>query len=516
MGPESCEKQSRKDKAILSLWYLALLILIIITHLSMADFINDDAFIHFRIARNLVESGEPFFNLGEKVLASSSPVFTFFVIAPIFVLFGKSLSAVLVVCAIISWIAVFLLARLVAASQEKLSLSKEFTISTSFLLALLPASISCMETSLAVAVMALGGVLFYRHNAMAFMLIALGIFVRLELILLLVLFLIFVIFSRDTKFFCRAICWIFAGVVIPVLMLLYWFGGVIPQTIFAKKLLYDVHHITNIMFIMFHYTGVFPPQWILAPITCFVTFLVILILIQNYKRHVVPVVFGLFGMLLLVLYSLSGVIIFRWYAPIYTVPLFVCLFASKTVLRVIPLSAILLFPLIDNLRLFGFDPFNRPAHQALLDGARVRKYLEVGEALYNRYPKATLASVEIGGLGFSFKGKILDGAGLASPEALRFHPMKIPEERGSGAFGAMPFGLISARLPEIVIGYGKFLKEFISSELSARYCRYSTSVFLKEDEERLASNSIWGSRELFIFVLREIDKKCSFPVETVR
>src|SRR5512133_1972289 len=36
----------------------------------------EDAFIHFRIARNLAETGQPYFNVGERVMGSSSPLWT--------------------------------------------------------------------------------------------------------------------------------------------------------------------------------------------------------------------------------------------------------------------------------------------------------------------------------------------------------------------------------------------------------------------------------------------------------
>ena len=38
----------------------------------------------------------------------------------------------------------------------------------------------------------------------------------------------------------------------------------------------------------------------------------------------------------------------------------------------------------------------------------------------------------------SFPGRILDAAGLASKDALKFHPLKIPQERERGDLGAIP------------------------------------------------------------------------------
>jgi len=38
--------------------------------------LGDDAYIHLRIAHNMIRTGHPYFNLGERVMVTSSPVWT--------------------------------------------------------------------------------------------------------------------------------------------------------------------------------------------------------------------------------------------------------------------------------------------------------------------------------------------------------------------------------------------------------------------------------------------------------
>jgi len=64
---------------------------------------------------------------------------------------------------------------------------------------------------------------------------------------------------------------------------------------------------------------------------------------------------------------------------------------------------------------------------------------------------------EIGALGFRFRGKMLDGCGLVSPEALPFLPVPPDQRLGSG-FGAMPRGLVKAELPEWVVAMPCFIE----------------------------------------------------------
>jgi hypothetical protein len=124
--------------------------------------------------------------------------------------------------------------------------------------------------------------------------------------------------------------------------------------------------------------------------------------------------------------------IFPWYVPLYSVPLWLILgklildsqtplIRTSLVILIMPLLASQLF----NLAQITLGASINPAYYPdFLAGARVRQYIRVGKSLFDQYPQAKLMTSEIGGLGYGFKGYIMDGAGLVTPLALAYHPLK--------------------------------------------------------------------------------------------
>ena len=62
--------------------------------LTLSHFPYDDAFIHLRIARNLAAHGQPYFNLGARVMADSSPLWMVLVAGLFKILPGSGPSSV--------------------------------------------------------------------------------------------------------------------------------------------------------------------------------------------------------------------------------------------------------------------------------------------------------------------------------------------------------------------------------------------------------------------------------------
>jgi hypothetical protein len=102
-------------------------------------------------------------------------------------------------------------------------------------------------------------------------------------------------------------------------------------------------------------------------------------------------------------------------------------------------------------------------------GSRVKTYLAVGRILSMEYPGAILLSSEIGGLGYSFPGQVLDAAGLGSPDALEFHPLKIPEERVRGDLGAIPPRYVEMHLSELIVSFDQFAQALLASKIKDQY-----------------------------------------------
>ena len=63
---------SSPTKTILFLFLVAVFTILLLIHLRLYPYAFDDSYIHIRIVEHLSDFGEPYFNLGEPVKASSS------------------------------------------------------------------------------------------------------------------------------------------------------------------------------------------------------------------------------------------------------------------------------------------------------------------------------------------------------------------------------------------------------------------------------------------------------------
>lgn len=91
---------------------------------------------------------------------------------------------------------------------------------------------------------------------------------------------------------------------------------------------------------------------------------------------------------------------------------------------------------------------------------RVDRYIQISRGLYAYCPSCTLMTSEVGGLGYGFKGTVLDGFGLADARAMKYHPMKVPEERSNYATGAIPRGYIDEMDPDFIVSMPTFIEDF--------------------------------------------------------
>jgi hypothetical protein len=200
--------------------------------------------------------------------------------------------------------------------------------------------------------------------------------------------------------------------------------------------------------------------------------------------------------------------IFQWYAPLFTVPILVGCYAilmhwqpgwlfACIVIFTSPLEVALIQTIqsaTDDIPVYS---------QNFATGARVRKYLEVGDQLYQTFPSATLLTSEIGGLGAGFQGRILDGMGLASPSALVYHPLAVPQERDNEMLGAIPVRFIEDNVPELVVSEDAFASAFMRSNLRRDYWRIRQPIYLDSDMQISPIPTLWGSRYLNIFIRRD-------------
>jgi len=118
---------------------------------------------------------------------------------------------------------------------------------------------------------------------------------------------------------------------------------------------------------------------------------------------------------------------------------------------------------------------------------------------------------EIGGLGYGFSGYVFDACGLASPDALEYHPMAIPKERSGGGICAIPPGFVAEQSPDIIVSYDLFIESFLQSDYITEYNLKTHELFLKDDREKAIvetplgklERNLWGIRNLYIFIRKD-------------
>jgi len=497
------------------------------TQIRLFHYAEDDAYIHFRIARNLLDHGVPYFNIGDPINASSSISWTLLVSA-LFKLIARDPLVIAIANSLITTTGAFLWGKLLQRlTSNSFKASYYWFFVCLYIAVMIIPSISLMETPLAMLLLVIGLLLLFRENPICFAVFGGMVFTRLEFVVLLLAVLVYC-FYRNTFSFKAILSWLLLGTAPFVAFALVYWGTIIPNTVIAKAQVYSLSLIEVAVSLI---NSLFPSFWFyswgfrVASIYKFAYTIVLVILVIHFivsieirktsanKDRVLSYLLLVSGVAIICAYFLRKVLIFRWYVPLYTIPILFALyriiFLDKNKLaQGILLVAVTpwLFSLLGSfsqvmLSAFLNDPYLYPNFVA---GARVRKYLQIGEHLYKQYPDAALLTSEIGGLGYSFPGYIIDGAGLVSPQALQFHPMKFPEDRDAGNLGAIPIDFIEIVTPEIIVSYDVFIRTFLRSDYNGEYIRIKEPILLDDDLESSQYKEIWGSRNMNIFIRKDI------------
>ncbi len=143
-------------------------------------------------------------------------------------------------------------------------------------------------------------------------------------------------------------------------------------------------------------------------------------------------------------------------------------------------------------------------NNASSDGAdqfdiRTIEYLAVGHSIYQECPTARLMSSEIGGLGEGFEGEILDAVGLATPAAIKYHPMRVPDERSSGDLGEIPTGFVSEMRPDVIVSYDVFAESLLKNPDRSTYTEFVYPALPAAEMPRYRD---WSKHRLHILVAR--------------
>jgi hypothetical protein len=481
-------------------------------HYHLLPYADDDAYIHMRVARNLWNAGAPYFNRTEAVMASTSPLWVlltapaaaFVDFQPLVVTF---LNALALVGAALSW--ALLYGQLTQSRHPREAVATVVVV----FFTLVPSSIGLMETPLALLLVGWGLLGIARGSILGVPLLCASAFARPECAAFAISGVLWKIVHKRP--------WSAREISLSVALLgaLSWFqinffGGLYPHTAGAKEIVYNL---TGAEFVRLLFIGSYG-GWVakaVIPAVILAACIMAVVITLRQKRISVDtfvrearssplLVILIPSVAILAVYALKLVLIFPWYAPLFLVPFHVALvrdlFRRSGQARLLAMT--LLIPwfavavcMVIGTRNLAYLPFFE-------SGARARKLRHLGEWLALEHPGAKVAAPEIGALGFSFPGYIEDTVGLASPGALRFHPLKVPSQRPTGYHGGVPAALIDQSRPEIVIGLDVLMTDFLNSSAASRYEIRKVPPVLEEDRARLGTSKVFGADALIIAIRR--------------
>jgi hypothetical protein len=539
-------------KITLFLLLLALLLLLAI-HTRLHAYAYDDAYIHFRIAKHLSELGQPYFNPGEVIKTSSSSAWTILLASftELTSWVGVRIDLPLWISiwnALVTWLGGILFARLIFhAGRKQFSIFQAIFYFLIYVAILLPASIGLMEVPTAM-LLALGGFwLLVNHNPVTLLLFAIGPFFRLELAIVLGLVMIYVFIARPFSL-KKGIIYGLAGLLPLAIYDLYYFGTLIPNTVYAKSKVYELSSLETIRDIsctilscdQFPAWNFFNSGWLISVLVILSVLVTVLTLslvfimqvksgLQSRKtRRFDPSIrmehiFLFWGAGLIGLYSFGETLVFPWYVPLYLIPIVLSIILSfdlrgqwlyRRTLKF--LFSLVILGLANSVMLISLGAFVDLTYLPGFElGARVRQYIHVGGSLYRLFPEATLMTSEIGGLGYGFEGYILDGAGLATPSALAYHPLPVPEKRSTALTGAIPTEFIRENSPDIIVSYDVFIEDFLRNDSLETYERVNCPVFLSDDRQRENEPKLWNSAYLNVLIKQESGSGPILPAQSL-
>lgn len=520
--------------------------LCLVISLRLLPFAEDDAYIHFRIAQNFAHNFAPYFNPGEPVMSTSSFVWTS-LLAFLSLLKLSLPISVAVLNPVFTVLGAFVWSRLLVNYTGKRSRSLLVILfQLGYVGLMLLSSIGLMESPFALLLLGLGVTGLLRGKPNGWILLALAIFTRYELAVYAGLFgLVWLFTVQPWKQKMTKILYFLVPAVVLSAVVFGFYRTLIPNTVAAKQAVYRIAAKTTferVLFTLFPknaspflgiLTGwqglqdkvfsVLAKAW--QPIMAAFTGLVLLVYPKKRDWKLVDLYSLLLlagGVLLAGLYVFQKVLIFEWYTPIFTIPVYFGVLYFLARMRnvaddatrkrlpwrfgIVSLFAALIS--LNSLANLGLNTYaalvDRSKSPQAATGLRVQRYLEVGKLLYELYPNARLLTSEIGGLGYAFGGEIVDGAGLITPAALAYHPMQVPEQRRNGRIGAIPAAFVYQEMPELIVSYEVFVQEFEASDYQAVYTRIAVQAFSSYWQKQTGLDNVYMSDELYIYIRNDI------------
>jgi hypothetical protein len=546
-------EESRHSKApksaLLGLGIVFVLLILMYIHFGLRGYHFDDAYIHMRISQNFEKFGFPFFNENEALKVGTSTGWIIF-LSSIIKIFGLGDKTILplvignfnVFFTVVG--AVFFTASLIYLSGNRHQFLFYTTFFVLYVALLLPSSIGLMEIPLSMALAGIAIYLLIKKNPSSFIFFAIAVSIRPELLILFGLAFAYVVIKK--VFATRSAILFSSAATLPfVLFDLIYFRTIIPSSIRAKSIIYDVSSSDSVTALFCDLAACETNFQIFGQSFALLVFLSSLVLFFALIVH-----FGLMvtrnlrsskadhkmfalakdfdGSYLLFLWSIFTflaylffeTLIFPWYVPLFSVPFFMSVFLAfgnidlKSFHKTFSILAIpVIFSIVTIIPEALSAAYVNPAnYRGFSVSARTKTYIQWGKVLYENYPEAVLMSSEIGGLGYGFDGYIMDAVGLASPVALSYHPLSVPEQRSSGVHGSIPLRLVEDFSPDIIVSYDVFVEEFLFSEEQKLYSHWRCPVFVEGDLELTGTNTLWNSKYLNVFLKKGLVVSESFEV----
>ena len=479
-----------RSNGVIAVLFLLLMIPAVLVHLHCVVHPSDDAFITFRYVQNFLSGQGLVYNQNERVFGSTTPLYTFWLVALKSLFPGYELSVLSIRLNIIPFACmaagVYALIcrvcrhRLVAMGCCAYLMLSPLILETSisgmesmfFLSFMIWSMVATLSGRLGLGGFLAGCAMLSRPE---------GIFCLLPIA--------FMLDWRDRASWKAPV----VGVGVPVLLWVgfasLYFGSPVPHSIIAKAApLYDLRPGLTLSVLLdqlhaFVFVDLFDGLSGLQRGGIYVALLCALCYSWAFKRGELPTLaVGSVSAVVFLFYAYTNPLMMHWYwalVKVSAVLFFALGFRSgcqllmesfpdyrsrigSVAMGVFCLWAVAV-PALEWLRYssaiqsYSLDPFSMTRDKNS-EINRIHAYREAGEWL-NANRGETLpvvAAPEIGALGFAYRGPILDTCGLVSPRVVRYHP--IPKEEMGGILGSAPSALIRELVPPIIVTAPGFIQ----------------------------------------------------------
>jgi arabinofuranosyltransferase len=422
----------------------------------------DDAFITFRYARNLLEGSGFVFNAGQRVLGTTTPLYTLLLAGLAWTLRTQNYP----------WLALWVNALadaatclLLVALGDKLTGRRAVGLGAALLWAIAPMSVTFaiggMETSVFILLL-VGTAYCYVTGRTRLAAIAGGLLVLTRpdgLLLAAPLGLDLLVRRLRARHDPASIqpmldrgspaaeALLFLATVLPwAVFATAYFGSPIPHSVLAKSVAYRVGALDGLINLLQHYGTPFFEERFLSrfwPLAGFILYLALSLVggLSLVRRDSRAWPIALFPWLYFTAYAAARILIFRWYLapplPFYFLLILAGLdrllseatatgrgraLAQRINPLAVPVGVFLFFSVCAWTLLPDHGP-TEPAPEMAWHKLELY-YAQVGRALAPRLtPASVVAAGDVGALGYYSRARILDTVGLMSPEATAYYPL---------------------------------------------------------------------------------------------